>query len=197
MTDAGVIWGLTGLYCAGKNRAGAFLEAQGCYVIDVDKLGHQGLEARKEEVVKLFGSEILDDRGMINRRALGDRVFKSPRELRALEAIVHPWAIEECRRLAEAHGDRPVVINAALLFPSGLYRLCSRVIWVKAPLLTRVRRARRRDHLPYHEIFKRFWAQRALRPQPWREDVDIESMGNPDTPGVLESRLRNFLKREL
>lgn len=129
----GAVWGLSGKYCAGKNRAGSLLEAAGCLVIDVDKLGHRALDENREEVVRRFGAEILGEDGRINRRTLGEKVFGRPGELKALEAIVHPWAIEESRRIIAAHPDIPVVINAALLFPSGMHRLCSKVLWIKAP----------------------------------------------------------------
>lgn len=192
-----VVWGLTGLYCAGKNRAGSLLEDAGCHVIDVDKLGHLALDAELVKVLAHFGDDILDGEGKLDRRALGRKVFGHPEELKALELIVHPWAIAESERIIAAHPDQPVVINAALLFPSGMYRLCSKVIWIKAPLFTRITRARRRDGLSFGEIIKRFWSQRKLSPQHWRKDVDIESMGNPNVSDALETQIRNFFKREL
>jgi len=195
--SSSLVWGLTGLYCAGKNRAGSLLEEGGCHVIDVDKLGHLALEAEIDKVVARFGQEILNEKGELDRRSLGRKVFGKPDELKALEQIVHPWAIAESERIIADHPGQPVVINAALLFPSGMYRLCSKVIWIKAPFLTRINRARRRDGLTFGEILKRFWSQRKLSPQPWRKDVDIESMGNPNASNALETQIRNFLKREL
>ena len=187
-----VVWGLTGKYCAGKNRAAALFAEAGCFIIDVDKLGHQALEAKKEDILRHFGEGILDDRGFIDRRTLGKRVFGRPRELKTLEAIVHPWAIEESRRLMAGHSDVPVVINAALLFPAGMHRLCSRVIWVEAPLWTRIRRARRRDHLSCRQILKRIWSQRKLSPHSWRQYVDIKVIGNPDSSSLLKEEIRNY-----
>ena len=128
-----VVWGLTGKYCAGKNRAAALLKKAGCPVVDVDKLGHQALEMKKEEVLRRFGKDVLDQRGLIDRRSLGKKVFGHPQNLQFLEAIVHPWVIEESRRLIACHPGDFLVINAALLFPAGMHRLCSKVIWIYAP----------------------------------------------------------------
>ena len=89
------------------------------------------------------------------------------------------------------------MINAALLFPAGMHRLCSKVIWIYAPLCTRIRRAHRRDRLSYGQILKRIWSQRKLSPQPWLQDVDIESIGNPDSSDLLEEGIRKFVEREL
>lgn len=192
-----VVWGLTGKYCAGKNRAAAFFKEAGCPVVDVDKLGHQALEMKKEEVLRRFGKDVLDQRGLIDRRSLGKKVFGHPQNLQFLEAIVHPWVIEESRRLIACHPGDFLVINAALLFPAGMHRLCSKVIWIYAPLCTRIRRAHRRDRLSYGQILKRIWSQRKLSPQPWLQDVDIESIGNPDSSDLLEEGIRKFVEREL
>jgi dephospho-CoA kinase len=161
--------GLAGKACAGKDTLVPFFLDRGFSVIDADKLGHGALEANRAAVLARFGT--------VDRPALGRIVFSDPAALADLEAISHPWIAEEVRRrVAEAPGD--VVVNAALLHKMGLYRLCDLVVWVDAPLVTRILRSRRRDGWSWGRIFARIWAQRQLRPQVFPKDVDILRVDN-------------------
>jgi dephospho-CoA kinase len=120
--------------------------------------------------------------GTVDRKELGRVVFSDPAALGALEAITHPWLAAEIRsQVARAPGD--VVINAALLHKQGLFRLCQVVVWVQAPLVTRILRARTRDGWTWSRILRRIWAQRKLGPQVFPRDVDILRV---DNAGSLE-----------
>jgi dephospho-CoA kinase len=117
----------------------------------------------------------------VDRKKLGGLVFRDAGAMRRLESIVHPEMMQMVRERLAAAGDAAgpgTVVNAALLFPMGLDALCDIALWVKAPLLTRLRRARQRDGLPVIEILRRFWAQRELEPQPSAADVDIHNVEN-------------------
>lgn len=146
-----------------------FFVARGYAVVDADRIGHQALEANQQAVLGRFGT--------VDRPSLGTLVFSNPQALADLEAITHPWIGAEVRRQVEASGPR-VVINAALLHKLDLWRLCHVVVWVRAPLWTRVLRARSRDHWSWKRIFQRIWAQRKLTPHVFPPDVDIEIVDN-------------------
>jgi dephospho-CoA kinase len=155
------IIGLTGAYCAGKNYVAGLLEKRGLPVLDVDKLGHQAIAGEKAAITARFGGEILDPGGEVDRRRLGARVFGKPGDMAALEAIIHPAANILTLRWLEAQGG-PCVVNAALLHRSSAFELLDAVILVKAPLLTRLLRARRRDKLSWPAIIRRFRSQRGF-----------------------------------
>ncbi|MDR0669555.1 MAG: dephospho-CoA kinase [Treponema sp.] len=156
------IIGLTGTYCAGKNHVAGLLEQRGLPVLDVDRLGHQAIAEEQEAIVARFGAGILGPGGEVDRRRLGARVFGKPEELAALEALVHPAANRLTLRWLEAQGDRPCVINAALLHRSSVFERLDAVILVRAPLLTRLLRARKRDNLSWPAIIRRFRSQRGF-----------------------------------
>jgi dephospho-CoA kinase len=189
------VWGLTGKYCAGKNQAGRILEQAGCLVVDVDKLGHRVLEESKPALIARFGPEVLDTEEKVNRRVLGQKVFNNPRALKELEAIVHPGAIHLTRRIILENPGRIVVINAALLFPSGIYQDCSRVLWINSPLTARIHRALSRDGLTLGAVFSRIWAQRKLSFNYWKKYADIEVVSNAGTEQDLALKLGDFLNR--
>jgi dephospho-CoA kinase len=158
----GKIIGLTGACCAGKNYVAGLLEKRGLLVLDVDTLGHQALAGEKEAIAARFGADILGPGGEVDRRRLGAKVFGRPGEMAALEAIVHPAANRLTLRWLEDRGDRPCVINAALLHRSSAFALLDAVILVRAPLLTRLLRAKKRDKLPWPAIIRRFRSQRGF-----------------------------------
>ena len=164
-----MIVGLAGKTCAGKDTLVPFFVDRGFACIDADALGHRALEANREAVLARFGT--------VDRKALGATVFSNKQALTDLEAITHPWIGSEIRRLVAA-ATTPVVINAALLHKEGLFQLCDVVVWVQAPLWTRLLRARHRDRSSWWRIFSRVWSQRKLGTQVFPPNVDILKVNN-------------------
>ncbi|MDR2393907.1 MAG: dephospho-CoA kinase [Treponema sp.] len=192
-----LIIGLTGTYCAGKNHVAKFLEERGFPVLDVDKLGHQGIELEKGAILERFGTGILGKDGSIDRKLLGTHVFSSPDALAWLEAVVHPVA----NRLTEAwihrQGNRSCVINAALLHRSSAWNYLDGIIMVKAPVLTRLLRARKRDKLPWGQLIRRFRSQREFTAKYLRESADIYSIVNRGYGTFGSSFFSGYVERQL
>ena len=59
-------------------------------MIDADVIAHEQLEICKREIVEVFGEQILDEAGKIDRKKLGAIVFNEPKKLKNLEQILHP-----------------------------------------------------------------------------------------------------------
>lgn len=117
---------LTGGLATGKSFVGKIFEELGCYRLEADQLGHETLDPGGETfpaVVALFGPEILDANGTINRRRLGALVFPDPARLEQLNAIVHP-AVERLRlsriaAIAVSDPDAIVICEAAIYIETG------------------------------------------------------------------------------
>jgi dephospho-CoA kinase len=204
----GKIIGLTGAYCAGKNYIAGLLERRGLAVLDVDKLGHQAIIEEKGAIASRFGGGILGPDGEVDRRLLGARVFGRPEELAALEALVHPAANRLTLRWLEEQGERPRVVNAALLHRSSAFGRLDAVILVKAPLITRLLRAKKRDKLPWPALIRRFQSQRGFisqyRNKKFSGNADMYVIDNRACPAFasrfvldrLERRIDEILARE-
>ncbi|GHV38638.1 hypothetical protein AGMMS49546_09390 [Spirochaetia bacterium] len=194
----GRIIGLTGAYCAGKNHVAKLLEARGFPVLDVDKLGHRAIETEKEAILARFGESVLGADGAVDRRLLGAKVFGRGEELAALEAIVHPAANRMTLEWIEARGERPCVINAALLHRSAALPYLDAIIIVKAPALTRLLRARKRDQLPWIALIKRFGSQRNFTSQYFDKTLDYNAdIHIVENRGYSQVRLENRIDRIL
>ena len=129
MKDKKVI-GITGVYCAGKNNVSLLLEKRGFPVLDVDKLGHRIIETEKERILARFGEDILSAGGLIDRKRLGAKVFGKPKELAALEEIIHPGVNLETLNWINARKENACFINAALLHRSSAFEVLDAVIIV-------------------------------------------------------------------
>lgn len=183
-----MVIGLTGKYCAGKDRAARVFEKHGFFVIDVDALGHEVLAAHAARVLESFGPSVGAADGGVDRRKLGRLVFADPSALARLEAIVHPPMVSRVKELiAEKGGD--IVVNAAILHHMGLHVLCDAVVCVTAPLLIRLARAVRRDALSVRDALARVRSQRGVCPQSNDPPVDTYTVRNGGSARSLEHRV--------
>lgn len=161
---------VTGPMAAGKNAATSILEEQGWFCIDADQTAHQAIENRKEDILKAFspyaatlGVTLTTPDGSINRRALAPILFSDPALLARQESIVHPEVVRIITEVISTHPETGIVLNATVLHKTpDLMQLCDTILYIDAPVITRLRRARARDGHTIHHILKRFWAQRHL-----------------------------------
>ena len=189
--------GLTGSYCAGKNHVALLLEQRLLPVLDLDKLGHGVIEAEKGRILARFGEDILEPDGLINRKRLGNKVFGKPDELAALEGIIHPGVNRETLVWINSLKEEICVINAALLHRSSVFDALDTIIIVEAPFLVRLLRARKRDHLPWISLLKRFGSQRRFNSQYFRENTDIYKVENSGFLGFRERVLKEKLEKRI
>lgn len=137
--------GLTGGIGSGKSTVAAMLRELGAEVVDADEASHAVYEPGTPgfaAVVKEFGEAYVKD-GRIDRRRLGELVFKDADARRRLNEIVHPLVREwMAARTAEAadRGAEVVVQDVPLLFENGLERLFSPVVLVYVPETLQVER---------------------------------------------------------
>lgn len=139
-----VIVGLTGSIGMGKSTAAKILRQMGVPVYDADAAVHAlqapggaalpPIEAAFPGVVK---------NGVLDRQALGARVFGNKEALRRLEAIVHPLVGQRQRaflKRAARRGARLVVLDIPLLFEGRGERRTDAVMVVSAPSFLQRRR---------------------------------------------------------
>jgi dephospho-CoA kinase len=136
--------GLTGPIGAGKSTVAAMLRELGAKVLDADAIARDELvrgTVGYSAVIQRFGTEVLGEDKEIDRRKLAEKVFGDPRELDALERILHPRVIA---RILEARSlltpADVLVVEAIKLLDTPLRRACDRVWIVVAPRQTMLAR---------------------------------------------------------
>ena len=142
--------GLCGQSGAGKTTALGTLLSLGAVVCDCDKVSREVMCRGTEctaEVIKAFGEGISTD-GEIDRKALGRIVFSDKEKLDVLTEITHRYIKAEVyRRLHEAkeQGVELFVIDAPLLFESGIDADCDLTLAITADQEKRICRIMKRD----------------------------------------------------
>lgn len=113
---------ITGGIACGKSLFSRALEQLGVELLDADDVVHR-LEApggaAVPDLVRLFGSSVLDEHGGINRAVLAERVFSDPEARRQVNAVVHPLVRTALRRWLEEPSDILRIVVIPLLFEAG------------------------------------------------------------------------------
>ena len=173
---------LTGGIGCGKSLAAEYFADLGALVIDADQLARAAIERGSsgfDEVVTIFGDSILKN-GEIDRRALGELVFKDPTKKAALEAIIHPWVRSEFEAaVASLTGNQTLVYEIPLLFETGGADRFETVVTVEADLDKRIERLREKG-LHLSEIEARMAAQASREERVSIADFTIENNGSKD-----------------
>lgn len=155
--------GLTGGIACGKSTASDFFLAQGVTVIDADLVARQVVEPGQpalQEIIELFGKEILADDQTLERKKLREIVFRN-HELRIqLERILHPRIRQEMLRQANAATRTPYLIFAIpLLVESNFQRHLDRVLVIDIDREVQICRLQQRDHLSRDQCLRMLNAQ--------------------------------------
>jgi dephospho-CoA kinase len=138
------IIGLVGGIASGKSTvARLFAEEREATIVDADDLARRVLrQPAVQAALERRFPDCLGESGELDRKTMARRVFRRPRELQALETILHP-PIRKAIRRAIARARTPyVVLDAPLLQENGLDELCDAVVYVACDARTRRRRAR-------------------------------------------------------
>ena len=114
--------GLTGGLGSGKSTVAGLLRALGAEVVEADQLGRALMEPGQRvyaEIVRVFGPEVVNPDGRLNRTRLAGLAFDGNR-VQELNAIVHPAAIGAQRQWIESVFARDpaavAVVESALIF---------------------------------------------------------------------------------
>ena len=132
-----MIVGLTGSIGMGKSTAAKMLRQMGVPVYDADANVH-ALQAKGgaalPAIEAAFPGVVKD--GVLDRQALGARVFGNKEALRKLESIVHPLVGQRQRaflKRAARRGEKLVVLDIPLLFEGAGERRVDATLVVSAP----------------------------------------------------------------
>jgi dephospho-CoA kinase len=158
--------GLTGGIASGKSLVSKTLQGLGMTVIDADDISHEILAhdtSIKQKVNQIFGKEVLNEEGEIDRGKLGSIVFSRKPGLRKdLEAILHPPIREEMWKRARENRSDNVVLDIPLLIETDEHERVDVVIVVYATRELQIQRLMARDGISRQEAMGRIASQLPL-----------------------------------
>ena len=128
--------GVTGIIGSGKSSVCEIFKIIGIPVFYADIESKRFLEDKAViyQLQKLFGEDVCNRDGNIDRKFLAEHVFDNQEKLIQLNSILHPKVKLRFDEWKNDNADHPYgIIEAAILFESGFNRFCDAVIVVNAP----------------------------------------------------------------
>lgn len=181
-----LVVGLTGGIGSGKSTVARLFAEFGVPVVDADQVARDVVEPGTDglrELVATFGETILSADGRLDRKALGDRVFGDDDERRKLEAILHPRiGMESLRQLSalDAAGHPYALYEAALLVETGRHETMGALVVVSVDAQTQRERVMQRDALDETQAQARIDSQLPLADKVAVADFVVHNDGTLD-----------------
>ena len=210
---------ITGSIGSGKSAVCELLRDLGFEIIDADRISHDVLDRCAAQVAEIFGAQyvvqkdaqgenlgshtefdtsgdeknLIDSCASVDRKKLGELVFKNPAELAKLEALLHPKITAEIlsqARALEAKG-KLYFVDIPLFFEGKRYEFFDKVAVVYAPKDTLISRVMKRNGLDHAAAKHRVELQTDIEQKRAMADFVIDNGGDLF---ALEVAVERFLK---
>ena len=210
---------ITGSIGSGKSAVCKLLRDRGFEIIDADKISHDVLDGCAAQIAEIFGAQyvvqkdaqaknlsshvefddsrdeenLTDSCAFVDRKKLGELVFKDPAELAKLEALLHPKITAEILSQAqtlEAKG-RLYFVDIPLFFEGKRYEFFDKVAVVYAPKDTLISRVMKRNELDHAAAKHRVELQTDIEQKRAMADFVIDNSGDLT---ALKAAVERFLK---
>lgn len=147
-----MIIGITGSIGTGKSTVSNYLISKGYSVVDADKIskgayniGSNGYKA----ILEVFGLEILNSNGEVDRKKIKKIVFDNSNMLQRLNMAIHPIIINEIEKEIEIllESQNVVFLDAPLLIETELHKKVDKIIVVACDKNEQINRIIKRDKI--------------------------------------------------
>ncbi|MFJ8529893.1 dephospho-CoA kinase [Bacillus sp. NPDC094106] len=192
-----VVIGLTGGIASGKSTVSQMFRELSIPVIDADIIAREVVEQGKpayNKIAEVFGEEILQADGELDRPKLGSIVFHNEEKRLQLNGIVHPAVRKEMNDQKDMYikeGMQAVVLDIPLLFESKLTNLVDQILVVAVAPSTQLERLMKRNGFSEEEAKARIDSQMPLIEKVTLADKIIHNDG---TITETKAQLQRILK---
>jgi dephospho-CoA kinase len=167
MTSRPFTVALTGGIACGKSEVARRFAAFGADVIDADVVAHELVRSGKpalDEVVSVFGPEMIDSTGALDRPRMRELIFCDAEARKQLGSILHPRVLTELRTRARASTGPYAMLVIPLFVETGDYGWVDRVLVIDVPHEQQIARIVARDRIT-PELAEAMIAAQATRQQ--------------------------------
>ncbi len=194
------IIGITGSSGAGKTTLSKILnERKDVKIIDADKVVKEmsvpGCEYL-EKIEDTFGQEVILEDGNLNRKLLADKIYNNNEALEKLNKLTFKYVIEEIlnriKEIKELKETEIIIIDAPLLFESGLEKYCNYVIALIADKELKIERICQRDNIDEKVAKSRLNIQHEDSYYTEKADFVINNSRNCNLKLEIEKLLKKF-----
>ena len=181
--------GLTGGIGSGKSTIAKVFESLGVVVYFADVEAKKFLEEELiiQQLASLYGAQIIDNKGAVDKAVLASIVFTNQEELDKLNALIHPLLEQDFLEWADKRKEEPYIVKeAAILFEAGFDKSVDKILSVSAPIEQRINRVMLRDNINRQQVMDRMSKQWNDEQREAKSDFIVN---NADNQMVLESIL--------
>lgn len=194
--------GLTGGIGTGKSTVTNILKGKGYNVLDADKISREVVEKGKpgyQEIVEEFGESILLDDGNLDRKSLGNIIFRNEKQRKKLNEIIHPYIFKRIEELKNeiSKNNNILFLDIPLLFEEynifREYNIVFDEIWlVYANRKTQVSRIMKRDSISEKDALDKINSQIDIEDKKCKASEILDNSGKIEE---LEKQVDKLLKR--
>lgn len=154
---------ITGNIASGKSEVEKILSSAGFKVLDTDEIAHNILEndeEAKNEIISIFGKDILDGNNNISRKKLAQIVFRDKGKRTRLEKIVHPKVFMNIGNFFnENKNEEMCFVSVPQLFETKTHIAFDKILLVTASEDIRLKRLMERNAMTEDDAKLRLKAQ--------------------------------------
>lgn len=178
-----MVIGITGSSGAGKSTVCEMLEVfYNVKVLNADKIARRLAQKGSNylnDIIKLFGADIVDKDGELKRRRLAEIIYSNSKKREELNVYTFKYVKEDIeKQISKLDKKTVIVIDAPLLFEANLDKICNKIIGVIASRDVQIQRIMERDDIDYEDAEKRLNAQANNQFYINNCDIIIENNGN-------------------
>lgn len=177
-----LIIGLTGNIATGKSEVASMFREMGAKIIDADRIAREVVEKGSpawKDIVGYFGEKILNKDGSVNRKTLGEIVFRDPKKLSKLNEITHPRIMEAIKRRLDEYRKQQisiVIIEAALIVEKGgMKDIIDKLVVVTSDRNDQISRLMKRDGISREDALYRIRSQMPISEKTKHADYVIDN----------------------
>lgn len=188
--------GLTGGIATGKSTVSRFFRQHDIPVVDADVIAREVVEPGTDglaEIIKTFGTEILLEDGSLNRKKLGEIIFKDEDKREMLNQILHQEIHQKMMMAKEKWENERVpliVFDIPLLYEADYQSTFDAIMVVYVPEKTQIARLMERDELTVQQARDRIASQLPIEEKKARADIVID---NSQTIADAYEQVQNWL----
>jgi dephospho-CoA kinase len=153
--------GLTGGIGSGKSTVAKVFQEMGIpvYYADDEAKKFLAYEEVKKRLQVLFGAQVVNALGAIDKPVLASIVFTDEKELAKLNALIHPLLENDFQEWVLKQNTSFIVKEAAILFEAGFDKSVDKILTISAPIDQRIDRVIKRDGVSRQHVLDRISKQ--------------------------------------
>ena len=172
--------GVTGGIGSGKTSVCNVFGILGIPVFSADEEAKKVMEVDTGIIMRLnaIAGHNIYTSGTLNRAELARLIFNNRTMLEKVNSIVHPAVFSRFNEWAKKQSAPYIIMEAAILFESGGWKMVDRIITVTAPVEERIERVMRRSAITKEEVLERMKNQTSDSEKIKRSDYVIDNSEN-------------------